>query len=116
LRLNRSAELAKINLTTHETTQLPLDYLEDELVVNISRDEFRVAIARNVESFLQLVIEVENQAGTKPDLVYVTGGTAKSPIVQNFLNTSLAGYPIEYGNLFGSVGSGLTAWAGQVFQ
>lgn len=116
LRLNRSAELAKIHLTTHETCQLSLDYLEDELMVDISQHEFREAITRNVESFLQLVIEVEKQAGTKPDLVYVTGGTAKSPIVQNFLNSSLAGYPIEYGNLFGSVGSGLTAWAGQIFQ
>lgn len=116
LRLNRSAELAKIHLTKQETCQLSLDYLDDELMVDVSRDEFRAAIARNVESFLQLVIEVEKQAGTKPDLVYVTGGTAKSPIVQNFLNSNLAGYPIEYGNLFGSVGSGLTAWAGQIFQ
>jgi hypothetical chaperone protein len=116
LRLNRSAELAKIQLTDHERCHLALDYLEDELAVDISRDEFRAAIARNIESFLQLVIEVENQAGTKPDLVYVTGGTAKSPIVQHFLNSNLAGYPIEYGNLFGSVGSGLTAWAGQIFR
>ncbi len=68
------------------------------------------------ESFLQLVIEVENQAGIKPDLVYVTGGTAKSPIVQSYLNSHLTGYPIEYGNLFGSVGSGLTAWAGHIFR
>ena len=116
LRLNRSAELAKIQLTTHEICQLPLDYLEDELMVDISRDEFRAAITRNIESFLQLVTEVENQASTKPDLVYVTGGTAQSPIVQNFLNSNLRGYPIEYGNLFGSVGSGLTAWAGQIFR
>lgn len=116
LRLNRSAELAKIHLTDHEHCELRLDYLEDDLVADISREEFRAAIERNVESFLQLVIEVETQAGTKPDLVYVTGGTAKSPIVQNFLNNNLTGYPIEYGNLFGSVGSGLTAWAGHIFR
>jgi len=116
LRLNRSAEFAKVQLTTDETCQVPLDYLEEGLMVAISRDEFRAAIARDIESFLHLVTEVEQQAGTKPDLVYVTGGTAKSPIVQNFLNSNLAGYPIKYGNLFGSVGSGLTAWAGQIFQ
>jgi hypothetical chaperone protein len=116
LRLNRSAELAKIHLTDHEFCQHPLGYLEDDLVADISRNEFRAAIERNVESFLQLVIEVEVQAGVKPDLVYVTGGTAKSPIVQNFLNDNLAGYTIEYGNLFGSVGSGLTSWAGHIYR
>lgn len=116
LRLNRSAELAKIHLTDHERCQLPLHYLEEDLEVELTRDIFRAAVQRQVESFLQLVIEVENQAGTKPDMVYVTGGTAKSPIVQNYLNTHLAGYRIEYGNLFGSVSSGLTAWAGHIFQ
>ena len=116
VRLNRSAELAKVQLSTQQRCQLALDYLDDELLVDISRQEFSTAIERDIESFLQLVTEVERQAGTKPDLVYVTGGTAKSPIVQEFLNSNLVGYRVEYGNLFGSVGAGLTTWAGQLFR
>lgn len=116
MRLNRSVELAKIHLSDRNLINLPLRYIDPELVITLSRYDLRESIGRELDVFLSLMKEVEKQAGMKPDVVYVTGGTAKSPIVQEWIRSNYANIEIVVGDAFGSVASGLTTWAHRIYQ
>ena len=115
-RLNRSAELAKIHLSDRDPIQLPLRYIETEFVIPITRHDLRESIERELEVFLSLMKEVEGQAGVKPDVIYVTGGTAKSPIVEEWIRSSYRNIEIVVGDTFGSVASGLTTWSHRIYE
>lgn len=116
VRLNRSAELAKIHLSDRDPVNLPLRYIEPEFVIPISRYDLRESIDYELDVFLSLMKEVEKQASVAPDIVYVTGGTAKSPIVEEWIRSSYRDVEIVVGNAFGSVASGLTTWAHRIYQ
>jgi len=116
LSLNRSSELAKINLSEQEQVEIPLDYIEEELVAPVSRDDLRDAIKRELQVFVSLMKEVETQAGKKPDLIYVTGGTAKSPVIEDWIRSHYDDIEIVVGDAFGSVVSGLTTWAHRIYR
>ena len=60
--------------------------------------------------------EVEQQAQVSPDVIYVTGGTARSPIVDAFIRAAYPEARIVFGDLFGSVASGMTTWAHRIFS
>ncbi|MDH5516218.1 MAG: molecular chaperone [Gammaproteobacteria bacterium] len=46
LQLNRSVELAKISLSEHDSVMLPLEYIEDDFIIPVSRDDLRESIER----------------------------------------------------------------------
>ncbi|MBK8740010.1 MAG: hypothetical protein IPO58_00295 [Betaproteobacteria bacterium] len=56
------------------------------------------------------------QAQTAPDVIYVTGGTAKSPMILECIRANFGGVDIVVGDLFGSVTSGLATWAQRTFR
>jgi len=114
--LNRSAELAKIGLSENDTINLPLNYIEDDLAIPVARNDLRESIERELEVFIALMKEVENQAATKPDLIYVTGGTAKSPVIEDWIRMNYGDIEIVVGDAFGSVVSGLTTWAHRIYR
>ncbi len=115
-RLNRSSELAKIHLSDREMINLPLRYIEPEWVIQITRDDLRESIDRELDLFVSLASEVEKQAGAAPDLVYITGGTAKSPVVDEWIRAKYRDVEIVVGDVFGSVTSGLTTWAQRIYS
>ena len=55
------------------------------------------------------------QANCQPDVVFVTGGTAKSPVLNQFLQQQFNHVPIVIGDHFGSVTAGLTRWAKTIY-
>jgi len=110
-RVNRSAELAKIGLSEQESVAIELSYLESGLGTRVSSAELAEAIDRELAQFVALMREAETQAQVRPDVIYVTGGTARSPIVERYLRRHYGDLPIVVGDLFGSVASGLTTWA-----
>lgn len=116
LQLNRSAELAKINLSEQDSVKLSLDYIEQDFVIPVSRNDLRESIERELNAFVSLMKEVEVQAGTKPDLIYVTGGTAKSPVIEDWIRSNYGDIEIVVGDAFGSVVSGLTTWAHRIYR
>lgn len=116
LQLNRSAELAKINLSEQDSIKLPLGYIEEDFIVPISRNDLRESIERELNVFVSLMKEVEVQAGKKPDLIYVTGGTAKSPVIEDWIRSHYGDIEIVVGDAFGSVVSGLTTWAHRIYR
>ena len=116
LQLNRSTELAKINLSEQDRVELPLDYIEEDLVIPVSRNDLRDSVKRELDVFIALMKEVETQADTKPDLIYVTGGTAKSPVIEDWIRSNYRDIDIVVGDAFGSVVSGLTTWAHRIYK
>ncbi|MEY3788790.1 MAG: hypothetical protein RIQ94_942 [Pseudomonadota bacterium] len=115
-RLNRSSELAKISLSDRDLINLPLRYIESDFVIEISKQDLRNAISEELTTIITLMKDVERQAQTTPNVIYVTGGVAKSPIVQEYIRSHFSGQDIIVGNLFGSVTSGLTTWAHRIFR
>lgn len=115
-RLNRSAELGKIALSDRDTISLPLQYIEPEFVLSLSRDDLRAAVGRELDKFIGLMQEAQAQAGVAPDVIYVTGGTAKSPMIEECLRAHYGDVDIVVGDLFGSVTSGLATWAQRIFR
>jgi len=115
-RLNRSAELAKIALSDRDTIKLPMNYIEDGLKIPISRLDLKNAIEKEVDVLIALMKEAVNQSNTKPDIIYVTGGTAKSPIVRDAIRYNFGNIRIVAGDSFDSVTSGLTTWAQRIYQ
>ena len=55
-------------------------------------------------------------AGTQPDIIYLTGGSAQSPLLKQALQQTLGDIPMLNGDNFGSVTSGLTKWADKLFK
>ncbi|MDH5425080.1 MAG: molecular chaperone [Gammaproteobacteria bacterium] len=115
LQLNRSAELAKINLSEKDCVNIYLDYIEDDFGITVCRDDMRKAIERELDVFISLMREVETQADQKPDIIYVTGGTAKSPVIEDWIRSHYGDIEIVVGDAFGSVVSGLTTWAHRIY-
>lgn len=116
-RLVHSAELAKIDLTTAETADASLDYVEANLKVVVARPLFVEATGRLVRAIRELALETLAAAGTRPDVIFLTGGMASSPVIANAV-ADVAGrdVPLRFGDMLGSVGRGLALRAQRVFE
>ncbi|MFQ3197612.1 MAG: putative chaperone protein [Paraglaciecola sp.] len=116
LRISRSAELAKILLSQQTAIDLELNYIEEDFSVPIRRSELSDAISNELGKFELLMQEAVKQAGTLPDALYVTGGTAMSPVVQTWIHSVFPDIEIIIGDHFGSVTSGLVTHAQRLFR
>ena len=115
LRVSRSAEQAKILLSEQPAIELDFDYIETDLSIAICRQQLSEAIADELRKFEVLMVDAIKQAGIQPDVIYVTGGTALSPIVQQWIKSSFPNIDIVIGDHFGSVTSGLVTQAQRLF-
>ena len=111
----RNAEQAKILLSKNSATCVDVSYIESGLACDISRDEFADAISRPLEKMTNLMQDAIDQAGCQPDLIYVTGGSAQSPVIRKAIENKLGHIRVLDGDHFGSVAAGLTVWANQIF-
>jgi hypothetical chaperone protein len=111
----RSAEQAKIALSNIDTQSVDLSYIEDFLYQKVNREQFAHAIARPLLKITDLMEEAINQAGCPPDVIYVTGGSAQSPVIRQAIEAKLGKIEVLDGDHFGSVASGLTVWANRIF-
>ena len=114
-RLVRSAEESKIALS--ETTQIDtsLPFISDELATAISQDGLEAALNQPLTRILEQVQLALANSSEKPDVIYLTGGSARSPLIKKALAQQLPGIPIAGGDDFGSVTAGLSRWAQVVF-
>ena len=114
--LVRVAEKTKIFLSEHTDCQVDLSSFEESLTCSVTREQFSRAVDRNVSSMLKLIDEVMSQAACQPDLVYITGGAAKSQVIRAAVEQKIEGINIIDGDHFGSVAKGLTVWAKRLFS
>ncbi|PWW11496.1 molecular chaperone [Mangrovibacter plantisponsor] len=115
-RLVRSAEEAKIALSQADETGTTLDFIADSLAVGTHKAELESAIEQPLQRILEQVNLALSQADTQPDVIYLTGGSARSPIIRQALQQTLPGIAIVGGDDFGSVTAGLARWAGVIFR
>lgn len=114
--LVRQGELAKIALSDSAVTSRELAFIEQGLDLNIAFSEFNDAINDNIKSMVSLAQDAIKQAGVTPDVIYLTGGSAQSPVIKSALTAALGDIPILNGDNFGSVTAGLTQWANKIYS
>ena len=114
--LVRSSEQCKIELSNHLQHDVDLSFIEKDLSEIITREMFSEAVNRPIEKMTSLMDEAIAQAGCKPDLVYVTGGSGQSPVIRQAIKEKIGGVEVVDGDHFGSVASGLTVWAERIFS
>ncbi len=115
-RLLRQVELAKIELSRREAAHVDLAFIEPDLEAPCSRVHFAEAAGRLTQHLGALVDEVIRQAATRPDVVYLTGGMARSTVVREYLDQALGDLPRLDSDHFASVTEGLTLWASRIFR
>jgi hypothetical chaperone protein len=114
-RLARSAELAKIALSEREEVDVDLGYVAGGLEAHVRKADYAIAVERLLDHLQGVISEVLAQGSKTPDLVYLTGGMAKSPVVRDFLDARFPGVEYVDSDHFGSITEGLTIWASRVF-
>ncbi|OUS03710.1 molecular chaperone [Gammaproteobacteria bacterium 42_54_T18] len=111
----RSAEQCKIALSDNAANKVALDYIEQGLACDVNQQEFADAIERPLARVIALMEDTISQAGRKPDVIYITGGSAKSPVIRQAIEKNLGSIDVLDGDHFGSVAAGLTLWAQRIF-
>ncbi|PIW59239.1 molecular chaperone [Shewanella sp. CG12_big_fil_rev_8_21_14_0_65_47_15] len=134
--LVRLAERAKIVLSDQDKTDIELDFIEAALRAAVSRQLFENAIEPSLTKVEALMHQALSQAAKTlaerglsldalstdaaqveclPDVIYVTGGTARSPAIYGKIAGIYPDIPVVVGDHFGSVTAGLTRWAQKLF-
>jgi len=93
-----------------------MDFIEAGLAETISQQQLSEAIAQPLERIQEQVNLALASSDIKPDVIYLTGGSARSPLLRAALQAQLPGIPLVGGNDFGSVTAGLARWAQTLFR
>ena len=109
------AEQAKIQMTDAVQFSRFINLLDEQFSVPFSRERFAEVSAPLLEKIGELADEAIRQAELVPDVIFVTGGTARSPVIHSWLQQRYAASRIVMGDHFGSVIAGLARWADRCF-
>ena len=112
----RSAEESKIALSDQTIVTAAIPFISDTLATDISQHGLEAAHNQPLTRILEQVQLALDNAQEKPDVIYLTGGSARSPLIKKALAQQLPGIPIAGGDDFGSVTAGLARWADVVFR
>ena len=111
-------EQAKIDLTTHSSANIDLDYVESKLNVDLTINQLHDAIQTEVNNIKKKALMTIADAGIKyTDItkVFMTGGTTAIPMVRQTITDLFPNTDIVDGDKFGSVGLGLAIDASRKF-
>ena len=113
----REAEQGKIALSQQANYGFDLGFIEPGLLPSCTAETYAEVAELLLSKIAALIVEATQQAGTKPDIIYITGGSAKSPLIRHLIR-ELFGDSVEIvdGDHFGSVAAGLGVWAERVFR
>lgn len=117
-RLAIDIELAKIALTTSQSTHLDLDYIEQNLQLDISINDLTAAVATEIHNIQGCALTTIQDAGLTPSQitkVFMTGGTTAIPQMKDAITGLFPHTDVIMGDQFGSVGLGLTIDAQRKF-
>lgn len=110
-----NAELAKIALASHSSHTSILDLLNEQLSIDIDVAQMQEAISTPLNKIINVITDTVKQAGRNPDTVYITGGSSRSPLIRQTIQTILPDTPIASGDFDASVTSGLARRAAFCF-
>ena len=104
-------EQAKIRCSQSEAdTRIDLSYVEADLAAWLSATDLHTHLAQLLAATVACARECVQRAGlknSKPDAIYLTGGSSALRTFQAALQAEFAGVPLVEGDLFGGVASGL---------
>ena len=109
------AEQAKIILSAQPEHKIDLNYIEEQLSTSVTPNTLLDSSQRELSAIGELMHECVQQAGCQPDVIFVTGGTAKSPVLAKFLQSQFPQKELIVGDHFGSVTAGLARYAQLMF-
>jgi hypothetical chaperone protein len=113
----REAENGKIALSSQPSCEIDLAFIEKNLKPLCTAQEFAEVSQPLLQKISALIVEAVAQADCSPDVVYITGGSAKSPLIQQLIRTLFGEHiALVDGDHFGSVAAGLGVWAERVFK
>ncbi|MFI3275516.1 molecular chaperone, partial [Vibrio sp.] len=112
----RRAEETKIALAESAQYRAAISVASELVEVDISVEQMIDAIETPKSKMIELVKEAIQQGQKKPDVIYMTGGSARSPILREAVQQAVPNVPIVSGNYFGSVTAGLARWAEVCFK
>jgi len=115
-RIVRAAEESKIALSDREHIQTLLPFIAPDIGCDISQQALENALSQPLQRILEQVTLAMEASQAKPDVIYLTGGSARSPLLKAALMNQLPGIPIAGGDDFGSVTQGLARWSDIVFR
>ena len=110
------AEKAKIALSEHDNYTAMIDLVSEKFEIATERNEIEAAIDNPMLKIRNLVEEAVTQSGIKPDIIYMTGGSARSTVLTAAVASVLPDTEIVAGNYFGSVTAGLTHWSNLIYR
>ncbi|GAM76043.1 putative heat shock protein yegD [Vibrio ishigakensis] len=110
------AERAKIDLEDNANYLAQLNLIDEILEVPVSKQEMEQAIKVPREKIQKLVAEAVTQSGIKPDVIFMTGGSARSQVLRDAVQAELPNIEVVSGNYFGSVTAGLARWAEIIYR
>ncbi|TPV77276.1 calcium/sodium antiporter [Klebsiella pneumoniae] len=87
-----------------------------ELATAIAQQGLEAALDQPLTRIMEQVQLALDSSQTTPDVIYLTGGSARSPLIKKALTAQLPGIPLAGGDDFGSVTAGLARWAQVVFR
>jgi len=114
-RLVRAAEESKIALSDRSLTASELAFITPDLQAEISAASLANAIQQPLQRILEQVSLALATSSVRPDVIYLTGGSARSPLLRQALQAQLPDIPLATGDDFGSVTAGLARWADVMF-
>lgn len=107
----KQAESLKIALSEAEQLHDVLVLPSEKIDIDISEADMVEAIRMPMGKMTRLIEEVMLQGGARPQVVFVTGGSARSPVLRQAIEQAVPEVPIVSGDYFGSVTAGLARWA-----
>lgn len=114
--LVQQAEAAKIALTSANSFNCDLAFLDNSLSKDISVADLALAVDDSISQIVTLAKQAITDANTIPDVIYLTGGSAQSPLIKAALSEHLGNIKMVNGDHFGSVTAGLTKWANMLYK
>ncbi len=81
-RLVRSAEESKIALSSADSVETALPFIQDELATAIARQGLEAALDQPLSRIMEQVQLALDSSQTTPDVIYLTGGSARSPLIK----------------------------------
>jgi hypothetical chaperone protein len=112
-------EAAKIVLSERDHTRMDLPYVDEDLGIELSRAAFEDATRAETQKIADCIRDCLRQAGVAPQAIttlFLTGGTSAIPAVHAACRAMVPNAKVVEGDRFGSVGLGLTIYAGILAQ
>lgn len=109
------AEQLKMALSEQTSALRTLHLNYDALPITVTAAQMASMLAPLLEKIGSLADAAMTEAGVQPDVIFLTGGSARSPLIREVLAARYPQIPLVTGDHAGSVIAGLARWAAHCF-